>query len=260
MQIVGRHFWARGLFVQSDALSSLFEGVTAARERIDLLLVARGLCESREKAQRLLLAGEVRVGEQVVTKPGTKVFADAEITVRAAERYVGRGGKKLEAALREFAVPCEGAICLDVGASTGGFTDCLLQHGAAKVHAIDVGHSQLAWKIRSDPRVVVREHLNARYLTRADVPDEIDVGVGDVSFISLTLILPPLVEVVRAGGVIVTLIKPQFELRPEEVGRGGVVRDAGAHERAVEKIRKFVVETLRREWRGLALPYRRGPR
>jgi 23S rRNA (cytidine1920-2'-O)/16S rRNA (cytidine1409-2'-O)-methyltransferase len=229
--------------------------VATPKERIDLLLVQRGLCESREKAQRHILAGEVRVGEQVITKPGTRVPAEAEISLRATDRYVGRGGLKLEAALREFQVPCEGAICLDVGASTGGFTDCLLQHGAAKVHAIDVGHSQLAWKIRSDPRVVVREHLNARHLTRADVSDEIAVAVVDVSFISLTLILPPLVEVVRAGGVIVTLIKPQFELSREEVGQGGIVRDPAAQARAVEKIRGFVTVTLRRTWVGcLASP------
>jgi 23S rRNA (cytidine1920-2'-O)/16S rRNA (cytidine1409-2'-O)-methyltransferase len=224
--------------------------VSIPKERIDLLLVQRGLCESREKAQRLILAGEVRVGEQVITKPGTRVAAEAEVTVRAADRYVGRGGHKLEAALREFQVPCAGAICLDVGASTGGFTDCLLQHGAAKVHAIDVGHSQLAWKIRSDPRVAVREHLNARHLVRAEFPDEIAVAVVDVSFISLTLILPPLVEVVRPEGVIVVLIKPQFELGRAEVGPGGIVRDPAGHQRAVEKIRDFVTGTLGRRWVG----------
>jgi 23S rRNA (cytidine1920-2'-O)/16S rRNA (cytidine1409-2'-O)-methyltransferase len=163
---------------------------------------------------------------------------------------VGRGGLKLEAALREFAVPVEGAICLDVGASTGGFTDCLLQHGAAKVYAIDVGHSQLAWKIRSDPRVVVREHLNARHLSADDVPEPIDLCVIDVSFISLTLILPPALERVRTGGVLLALIKPQFELRKEEVGRGGVVREPERHAAAVEKIRTFVTESLHRPWVG----------
>ena len=214
------------------------------KQRLDLLLVARGLCESREKAQRAIMAGEVSVGERVVDKPGARVPEDAAISLRAAERYVGRGGLKLEAALREFAVDPSGAVCLDVGASTGGFTDCLLQHGAGKVYAIDVGHSQLAWKIRSDPRVVVREHLNARHLTPEDIPERIHVCVVDVSFISLTLILPPASQLVRAGGVILALIKPQFELRKEEVGRGGVVRDAALHEQAVDKIRAFTAESL----------------
>jgi 23S rRNA (cytidine1920-2'-O)/16S rRNA (cytidine1409-2'-O)-methyltransferase len=158
---------------------------------------------------------------------------------------------KLEAALREFHIDPTGATCLDIGASTGGFTDCLLQHGAAKVHAIDVGHSQLDWKIRSDPRVVVREKLNARYLTRADIPDPISICVIDVSFISLTLILPPAFELLAPEGVIIPLIKPQFELRKEDVARGGVVRDPALHEQAVEKIRAFVTGTLRQEWAGL---------
>lgn len=219
-----------------------------SKQRLDLLLVARGLCESREKAQRAIMAGEVSVGERVVDKPGTRLAEDAPISLRAAERYVGRGGLKLEAALRDFAVDPGGALCLDIGASTGGFTDCLLQHGASKVYAIDVGHSQLAWKIRSDPRVVVREHLNARYLTREEIPEPIDLCVIDVSFISLTLILPPAAALVRPDGVILALIKPQFELRKEEVGRGGVVRDSALHERTVEKIRAFAAGTLRR-WR-----------
>ncbi len=221
-----------------------------ARQRLDLLLVARGLCESREKAQRAIMAGEVRIGDQVADKPGMRVAEDAAISVKEAERYVGRGGLKLEAALREFAIDPTGAICLDVGASTGGFTDCLLQHGAAKVYAIDVGHSQIAWKIRSDPRVIVREHLNARYLTQEDIPEPIDVCVIDVSFISLTLILPPAVALVRPTGVIVPLIKPQFELRKEEVGRGGIVRDPALHQRAVEKVRDLVTRELRLEWAG----------
>jgi 23S rRNA (cytidine1920-2'-O)/16S rRNA (cytidine1409-2'-O)-methyltransferase len=153
---------------------------------------------------------------------------------------VGRGGLKPEAALKEFGVNPTGMVCLDIGASTGGFTDCLLQHGAVKVWAIDVGHSQLDWRIRSDPRVVVREKLNARYLTAADILDPIDLAVIDVSFISLTLMLPPALAVMRASGAIIALVKPQFELRREEVGRGGVVRDAELHAAAVEKIRQFV--------------------
>jgi len=218
--------------------------------RLDQLLVARGFCPSREKAQRAIMAGEVKVGERVVDKAGTKVAEDAAIVVRQAERYVGRGGLKLEAALRSFAFDPTGITALDIGASTGGFTDCLLQHGAAKVWAIDVGHSQLDWKIRSDPRVVVRERLNARYLTRADVPEAVALCVIDVSFISLTLILPPAAALLSDGGVIVPLIKPQFELRKEEVGRGGVVRDPARHAQAVEKIRAFVAAELTLEWVG----------
>ena len=218
--------------------------------RLDQLLVTRGLCESREKAQRAIMAGEVTVNERVVDKPGTRLSDDVLLSVRAAERYVGRGGLKLEAALREFAIDPTGAVCLDIGASTGGFTDCLLQHGAARVYAIDVGHAQLDWKIRSDPRVVVREKLNARRLTRADVPEAIQLCVVDVSFISLTLILPPAFELLSSGGVIVPLIKPQFELRKEQVGKGGVVRDAALHAQAVEKIRTFVIGRLAQEWSG----------
>ena len=220
------------------------------KSRLDQLLVARGLCESREKAQRAIMAGEVTVGETCVDKPGTKVADDAIVSVKPPPRYVGRGGFKLEAALAAFALDPAGQCCLDIGASTGGFTDCLLQHGAAKVWAIDVGHSQLDWKIRRDPRVVVREKLNARHLTRADLPDPIDLCVIDVSFISLTLILPPAFELLSPSAVIVPLIKPQFELRREDVRRGGVVRDPALHGRAVEKIRAFVRTMPGLLWQG----------
>lgn len=223
----------------------------AAKQRLDQLLVARGFFESREKAQRAIMAGTVSIGEQLADKPGARVAEDAALTVKAAEKYVGRGGLKMEAALANFGVDPKDAICLDIGASTGGFTDCLLQHGAAKVYAIDVGHSQLDWKIRSDPRVVVREKLNARYLTRDDIPDPIAVCVIDVSFISLTLILPPAVALLSNGGVIVPLIKPQFELRKEDVGRGGVVREPALHEQAVEKIRSFVATLPGVAWTGV---------
>ena len=225
--------------------------MSAAKQRLDQLLVARGYFESREKAQRAIMAGTVNVGEQRADKPGTKVPEDAVISVKQAERYVGRGGLKMEAALANFAVNPIGQVCLDIGASTGGFTDCLLQHGAAKVYAIDVGHSQLDWKIRSDPRVVVREKLNARYLTRDDIPDPIEVCVIDVSFISLTLILPPAVALLSNGGVIVPLIKPQFELRKEDVGKGGVVRDPALHAQAVEKVRAFVSTLPGVAWTGV---------
>ncbi len=210
------------------------------KTRLDQLLVARGLFESREKARRAIMAGQVRVAGHVVDKASREFADDAPVEVAQPERYVGRGGFKLEGALAHFGINPSGLTCLDIGASTGGFTDCLLQHGAAKVWAIDVGHSQLDWKIRSDPRVVVREKLNARNLTREDISDPIALAVADVSFISLRLILPPALGLLTSGGVIVPLIKPQFELRREEVGRGGVVRDAALHEAAVARIREFV--------------------
>ena len=211
-----------------------------AKLRLDQLLVLRGLFESREKAQRAIMAGQVRVGEQVVDKASSKFDESAPIRVAEPERYVGRGAYKLEGALERFQVDPSGFVCLDIGASTGGFTDCLLQHGATKVWAIDVGHSQLDWKIRSDPRVVAREKLNARFLTGEDISDPIDLVVADVSFISLTLILPPALELLATGGRMIVLIKPQFELKREDVGRGGIVKDPDLHAAAVEKIRAFV--------------------
>jgi 23S rRNA (cytidine1920-2'-O)/16S rRNA (cytidine1409-2'-O)-methyltransferase len=222
-----------------------------AKQRLDTLLVARGCFESREKAQRAIMAGEVVVGGHRVDKPGAQMPEDAEIVVKGGLRYVGRGGLKLEAALSAFGIDPMGAICLDIGASTGGFTDCLLQHGAAKVYAIDVGHSQLDWKIRSDPRVVVREKLNARYLTREDIPEPPTICVIDVSFISLTLILPPAFALLTPNAVILALIKPQFELGKTEVGKGGIVRDPAGHEAAVSRIREFVTGTLGRKWEGV---------
>ena len=197
------------------------------------------------------MAGTVTVDDRLLDKAGTRVAVDAVVIVREPERYVGRGGYKLEAALRAFAAPVAGAICLDIGASTGGFTDCLLQHGATKVYAIDVGHSQLAWKIRNDPRVVVREKLNARHLEPTDIPDAIDLCVIDVSFISLTLILRPAFEVLRCGGMLIALIKPQFELSSRLVGKGGIVRDTALHEQAIARIRTFAEGTLPCSWGGL---------
>lgn len=223
----------------------------APKQRLDTLLVARAAFESREKAQASIMAGQVTVAGQRVDKPGARVPADAEIAIKAGPRYVGRGGLKLEAALAAFGIDPAGALCLDIGASTGGFTDCLLQHGAARVYAIDVGHGQLDWKIRADPRVVVREKLNARHLSRAEIPEAPAICVIDVSFISLTLILPPAFEVLTPTGVILALIKPQFELGKNEVGKGGVVREAAAHEAAVGKIRDFVTGALSRRWEGV---------
>jgi len=221
-----------------------------SKQRLDTLLAGRGLFDTREKARRAIMAGEVRVWEELVDKPGTRVPDDARITVKSASRYVGRGGLKLEGALRHFAINPAGMTCLDIGASTGGFTDCLLQHGAAKVHAIDVGHGQLDWKIRSDQRVAVQEKINARHLTRADIPDPIDLCVVDVSFISLTLILPPAFDLLTPEGVILCLIKPQFELEKGDVGKGGIVRDVRSHERAVRKIEDFT-RGISKTWCGV---------
>src|SRR5437868_11378077 len=211
------------------------------KTRLDIFLVDRGFFPSREQAQRAIMAGEVRVGESVVDKASAQVAPDATVLVDPGSRYVGRGGLKLEGALRHFGISVAGMTALDIGASTGGFTDCLLQQGAKKVYAIDVGHGQLAWKIRSDPRVVVREKLNARFLTGTDIPEAIDLCVIDVSFISLTLILPNAFELVTPNGMVLALIKPQFELEASDVGRGGIVRDAALHEKAREKIRQFVL-------------------
>lgn len=210
------------------------------KERLDQSLVLRKLCDSREQAKRLILAGEVRLNGHTVDKPATKVPLDAEITLKSKPRYVGRGGLKLERALADFSIDPTGQTCLDIGASTGGFTDCLLQHGAAKVYAIDVGTNQLAWKIRSDPRVITREKFNARHLQPQDLPEAVDLIVIDVSFISLTKILPAAFGVLKADGHLVALIKPQFEATRREVGKGGIVRDAAAREKAASKITQFV--------------------
>ena len=220
-----------------------------AKSRLDCLLVERGLFPSREKAQRAILAGDVAVGGHRADKPGSQYANDIVVEVKKKERYVSRGGTKLEAALQNFGVDPIGRVCLDIGASTGGFTDCLLQHGAARVYALDVGHGQMDWKIRSDPRVIVHEKVNARYLTAADLPEPVSLCVIDVSFIALTTILPA--AVLMFGGeplgssfppsvAILALIKPQFELQRGDVGRGGIVRDSALHERAVEKVRRFV--------------------
>jgi 23S rRNA (cytidine1920-2'-O)/16S rRNA (cytidine1409-2'-O)-methyltransferase len=220
-------------------------------ERVDVLLAARGLCESREQAKRLVLAGQVRSGERLIDKPGTQLPPDTPLTVQQAPRYVGRGGLKLEAALDTFGIQPLDWVCLDVGASTGGFTDCLLQHGARHVHAVDVGTNQLVWKLRQDPRVRVKEQFNARHLALEDLGERVRLAVMDLSFISLTKVLPAVFGVLETEGTVVCLIKPQFELRREDVSRGGIVRDPELHGRAVEKIRRFVTEDHGREWRGL---------
>lgn len=218
------------------------------KERADALLVSRGLCDSREQAKRLILAGEVMAGTTVVAKPSTKLSDDAELTVKERPKFVGRGGLKMEGALDRFDIDPTGMTCLDVGASTGGFTDCLLQRGAVKVHAVDVGTNQLVWKLRNDPRVVVKEKFNARHMTPDDIGDSIDLAVTDVSFISLTKILPPMFDTLKENGQIICLIKPQFELNREDISKGGIVRDPALHQRAVNKIHQFVTDELGHTW------------
>ena len=225
-----------------------------SKERLDQLIVSRGLSDSREQARRLVLAGEVQVGGiHGNLKPGQKIPDDSEITIKSKPKYVGRGGLKIEKGLDEFAINAEGIVALDAGASTGGFTDCLLQRGAEKVYAYDVGKNQLAWKLRNDPRVISREGFNIRHMQSDDLPEKVDLAVIDVSFISLTLILPPVFEVLKPEGSVICLIKPQFELKKEQVGKGGIVRESNLHDEAVEKIRRFVEEVLEKRWLGLTV-------
>jgi len=221
------------------------------RERIDKILVGRGLFSSREQAQRALMAGNVLVEERRVDKPGHLIHPDAAIRVTGKDRFVGRGGYKLEAALQHFQVDPGGKRCLDVGASTGGFTDCLLQRGAREVVTVDVGHNQLAYGLRRDARVSVFEGINARYLSPAQIGAPFAVIVADLSFISLTLVLPPIFLCLQPGGCVIPLIKPQFELDQTKVGKGGVVRENAQRLEAVDKVRRFVIETLDREWLGV---------
>ena len=205
------------------------------KERLDVLLTARGLAESREKARAIIMSGEVFVGDQRVDKAGTMVDPAAEIEVRGHVcPYVSRGGLKLEKALRDFGIRPEGFVCSDSGASTGGFTDCLLQQGAKKVFAIDVGYGPLAWKIRTDPRVVCMERTNIRYVTPEDLGEPLDLSVVDVSFISLSIVLPAIRALLKPEGQVVCLIKPQFEAGKGKVGKKGVVRDPAVHLEVLE--------------------------
>lgn len=224
--------------------------------RLDVLLVQRGLAESRERAKKLIMAGEVVVNDRVVDKPGARVPSKAVIRVRRGLPYVSRGGIKLEAALEQFHLDVRGLVVADVGASTGGFTDCLLKRGAAKVYAIDVGYGQLAWRLRRDPRVVVMERTNVRYLE--GLPELIDLATVDTSFISLELVLPAVQRFLRPGGRIVALVKPQFEAGREHVGKGGVVRDPAIHRAVLQRICRWAVRNgLRVE--GLMPSPLRGP-
>jgi len=214
----------------------------AKKARIDQTLVERGFFASRERAQRAIMAGEVRVGDRIFAKAAELIEIDAPISVVQPPQFASRGALKLGGALDFFGVEIKGKTALDIGSSTGGFTDCLLQRGAAKLFAVDVGHGQLAWKLRNDPRVTVMEKVNARFLSREDIPEVADLCVIDVSFISLTLILPRAFELIAPEGMILALIKPQFELQRKDVGRGGIVRELALHEKAQQKIVKFVEE------------------
>lgn len=212
----------------------------SAKLRLDQLLVDRGLAPSREKARALILSGAVSVNGQKASKPGHPVAADVAVQLAAPPPFVSRGGLKLAAALDYFQIRVDGAVCIDVGASTGGFTDCLLQRGARRVYAFDVGHGQLDWRLRHDPRVIVREGVNARYLTAEDVGEPADFAACDVSFISATLIVPVLARLLTPTASMVVLVKPQFEVGRHQVGRGGIVRDPQLHLAACQRVRAAV--------------------
>jgi 23S rRNA (cytidine1920-2'-O)/16S rRNA (cytidine1409-2'-O)-methyltransferase len=209
-------------------------------QRLDLLLVDRGLVQSREKARALILAGQVLVDGQKADKAGHNIPITSKIEVLESPRYVGRGGLKLEAALDHFRIRPTGKVCLDIGSSTGGFTDCLLQHGASRVYAIDVGTGQLDWKLRNDPRVIVQEQVNARFLSRDQIPEPIHLAVCDVSFISITMILPVLPALLAENAEMVILVKPQFELERHQVGKGGIIREPELHLQACRRVRDVV--------------------
>ena len=210
------------------------------RLRLDQLLVGRGLFPSREQARRAILAGEVSVATRVADKPSELLDEQTAVAVKPARKYVGRGALKLESALEYFHIDLLGKTALDIGSSTGGFTDCMLQRGAEKIYAVDVGYGQLDWKLRNDPRVIVLEKINARFLTRDQIQELVDICAIDVSFISLTLILPNAFDLLKPDGAILALIKPQFELQRSEVGKGGIVRDPLLHQKAQDKIVAFV--------------------
>lgn len=229
------------------------------KTRLDVLLTERGLLDSRQKAQATIMSGIVFVNGQRVDKVGTAVANDAQIEIRGATlQYVSRGGLKLEKAMQTFPLTLEGKICADIGASTGGFTDCMLQKGAKKVYAVDVGYGQLDWKLRNDPRVVCMERTNARYLTHEQIPEELDFASIDVSFISLKLIFPALYGLLREGGEIACLIKPQFEAGREKVGKKGVVRDPTVH---LEVLEHFLIHAKENNFTVLGITYSpiRGP-
>ncbi len=213
------------------------------KERIDILLVKKALVPTRARARSLIMSGVVFVNGARVDKAGTLVDENSYVELKDTPlKYVSRGGIKLESALREFNIDVRDKIAFDVGASTGGFTDCLLKHGAKKVYAVDVGYGQLDWKLRQDPRVIVMERVNVRYLKPGDIGELVDISTIDVSFISLTKIIPPVSQILKPEGVLIALIKPQFEVGKSEVGRGGIVRDESKHKEVTDKITRFLEE------------------
>jgi 23S rRNA (cytidine1920-2'-O)/16S rRNA (cytidine1409-2'-O)-methyltransferase len=210
------------------------------KERLDKLLVEKGIVQSRERARALIMAGQVAVAGKMIDKPGVQINAEAHLQLRGKDSpYVSRGGEKLEGAIRTFGIDLKGIVVMDVGASTGGFTDCVLQKGAQKVYAVDVGYGQLAWKLQKDPRVINLERRNIRYLQREEVQDETDLILIDTSFISIEKFLPSLLRFLKDGGSILSLIKPQFEVGKGEVGKGGVVKDGALHQKVMDRILKF---------------------
>ncbi len=230
------------------------------KTRLDILLVERKLAGSRQRAKALIMAGQVLVDGVPVDKPGTRIAIDSQVVVRGNDHpYVSRGGLKLAAALQHWDVEVEGAVCMDVGASTGGFTDCLLQHGAKIVFAVDVGYGQLAWPLRQDRRVVVLERTNIRHLDPAVITLPIELAVIDVSFISLKLVVPKVLELLHPRGRIIALVKPQFEVGKGQVGKGGVVRDPGLHQKVLGELEKFF-EDLGLEWQAVIESPIRGPK
>ena len=229
-----------------------------AKKRVDLLLVERGLADTRQKAQAVIMAGQVYTGERRCDKPGLTLEEDSPLEVRGGLRYVSRGGLKLEKAMEVFPITLTGCTAADIGASTGGFTDCMLQNGANRVYAVDVGYGQLAWSIRNDPRVVCLERTNARYLTREQIPEPLGFASIDVSFISLGLILPALRPLMAQGGQVAALVKPQFEAGREKVGKKGVVRDQAVH---LEVLEHFLDHAAQADFAVLGLDFSpiRGP-
>lgn len=214
--------------------------MSCMKVRLDKIIYERGLVESREQAKRLILAGLVLVHDQKEDKAGTLIAEDADIRLLGHEHpYVGRGGVKLAHALQEFQIDPSGKIAIDVGASTGGFTDCLLQHGVQKVYAVDVGYGQLAWKLMNDLRVISRERTNVRYLTPEDFPEQMDIAVIDLSFISITKILEPVQHLLHPDAEVIALVKPQFEVGKGEVGKGGIVKSPEKHQRVLQEVREY---------------------
>ncbi len=221
------------------------------KERVDLLMVSKGLAESQDLAKRLIMAGKVKINGHVFSKAGLTVDSDSHIELETPPKYVSRGGFKLEAALKNFHVDVNGRVCADIGASTGGFTDCLLQNGAKKVYSFDVGKGQLHWKLTNDSRVHIIDDFNARTMTGDIIPEKVDLATIDVSFISLTMIMPAAVSIMNQGGVFLVLIKPQFEAERQNVEKGGVVRDSKVHQQVVDKITTFAVKEMNLHYHGV---------